>query len=99
MTELPNEATTIDPALREVGASRSYQRLVFGKILKEQAQAILVVRLEAEHPAGVVGRFYGTLLSGLLLEDGFRPWASNPLGEVHWDFSQQRWVQAALIPA
>lgn len=99
MCDLPREATTIDPSLREMGAARTHQRLVFGQVDIEQAQALLVVQLLEEHPAGVVGRFYGTRLSGLLLDDGFRPWASEPLGEVRWDVSRQRWVQAQAVPA
>lgn len=99
MCDLPREATTIDPSLREVGASRTHQRLVFGQVNVEQAQALLVVQLLEKHPAGIVGHFYGTLLSGLLLEDGFRPWASEPLGEVHWEPNLQRWVQTLPVPA
>lgn len=99
MCDLPREATTIDPSLREVGAARTHQRLVFGEVDRTQAQALLVVQLLEQHPAGIVGRFYGTRLSGLLLDDGFRPWASEPLGEVCWDNSMRRWVQAQAVPA
>jgi len=99
MSDLPREATTVDPSLREIGASRSHQRLIFGQVDLPQAQALLVVQLLEEHPAGIVGRFYGTRLSGLLLEDGFRPWSSESLGEVCWDNSVGRWVQTPPVPA
>jgi hypothetical protein len=101
MDGLPVEATMIDPTLVEVGANLTHQRLVYGKVLDDQASAVLVAQLIEDHPAGagVVGRFYGTRLNGLRLGDVFRPWSSEGLGEVRWDGERREWVQVGRVTA
>lgn len=95
MEGLPTEATRIDPPLAEVGAGRAHQQLVYGRVQPGNAGAVVVARLVAAHPDGEVGRFYGTRLLGFLFGDVFRPYGTEPMGEVRWDREAAEWVQVA----
>ena len=96
MARLPPAASQIDRSLLDVGLDHDYQRVVFGQVSPESASALVVAVLHSAHPQGegVVGRFYGVHLRGFLDGSLFRPWRTEPLGEVQWD-DAQGWVQVA----
>lgn len=93
MDGLPAAATRIDPPLAEVGVGRTHQQLVYGRVQPGNSGALLVAKLIDDHPDGVVGRFYGTRLLGFLFGEVFRPYGTEPLGEVRWDAERDEWVQ------
>jgi hypothetical protein len=89
---LPPDARRVDPRLSSVGAGRDFQHLVYGRA--DATTAVVVARLLKEHPEGVVGRFYGTRLWGIPVDDAFVPWRTEPLGEMRWD-DERGWVQVS----
>ena len=93
MDNLPPTARHIDPMLAEVGVDHTFQKLVCGQVL-DDCSAVVIAVLTQRHPqnAGVVGRFYGTRLRGFRDGSVFRPWRTEPLGEVRWD-DVGGWVQ------
>lgn len=91
MDNLPPTARHIDPILTEVGLDHAFQKLVCGQVL-DACSAVVIAVLTQQHPAGVVGRFYGTRLRGFSDGSVFRPWRTEPLGEVRWD-DAVGWVQ------
>lgn len=91
---LPSCARQVDPPLADVGADHDYQHLVYGRTL-DNATALVVATLVKEHAFGVVGRFYGLRLWGILIDEVFRPWRTEPLGEMRWD-DDHGWVQVAV---
>lgn len=93
---IPPLAQYIDTPLINVGAGVDHQLVVYGRVCSVKSEAIIVAVLVKEHPCaeGCVGRFYGTRLRGIVIDDLFRPWWTDPLGEVRWD-PKRGWVQVS----